>query len=96
MKIPQLKISLGILSILFLAALSFLVFNPVGYLKMSQVKKDLNRLNSQIDSLRRENDVLRGMKDSLTKNDPSKLDRTAREKFDMHKPNETVIKIEEK
>ncbi len=96
MKLPQLKVSILVLLVLFLLALSFLIFNPVGYLKMSQVKRDLATLNNQIDSLRRENDILRAMKDSLTQNNPAKLERTAREKFDMHKSNETVIKIEEK
>lgn len=96
MKIPQPKFSLLALIIIIFVGVAFLVFNPTGYIKMAKLQKDLDKLNLQIDSLRKENEVLRLTNDSLSRGDLNKINRTAREKYDMHKPNEVVLKIEEK
>lgn len=96
MKMPQKKITYLIIGIFYLASIAVLVFYPGGYLKMYHLQKDLQKLDRQIDSLRKENEVLRMTNDSLSRGDLTKINRTAREKYDMHKPNEIVIKVEEK
>lgn len=80
---------------IFLAAISFLVFNENGLLKYLKMKNELNQLNDQI--LKAE-DRLRSLTaeiDSL-KTSMAKIEKVAREKFDMMKKNEKVFKIEEK
>ncbi len=92
--------STSIFSILFLLLLmtgiSFLTFNASGYLKMHKLQTDISQLNMRIDSLRKENNILKGMNDSLATGKLKKIERTAREKYGMHKPTEVVISIDEK
>jgi cell division protein FtsB len=95
-KLPQTKITFLVFGVLYLAIIAVLAFYPGGYVKMHRLQKDLDRLNFQIDSLRMENEVLRLTNDSLSRGELNKINRTAREKYDMHKPNEVVIKVEEK
>ncbi len=81
--------------VVFLVAISFLVFNENGLLKYLKMKNELNQLNDQIlkaeDRLR----LLTAEIDSL-KTSRAKIEKVAREKFDMMKKNEKVFKIEEK
>lgn len=81
--------------VIFLVAISFLVFNENGLLKYLKMKNELNQLNDQIlkaeDRLR----LLTAEIDSL-KTSRAKIEKVAREKFDMMKKNEKVFKIEEK
>lgn len=78
-----------------LAALAFMTFNENGLLKYMRVKKELNQLDTDIRNSEARIKAMEAEIDSL-KTSKEKLERVAREKFDMMKKNERVFKIEEK
>ena len=77
-------------------AVFFLVFNDSGYIKYLKVKGDKEKLESDTTSIRIENKRLEAEIDSLRKNEPAKIERLAREKYNMSRPNEIIIKIKKK
>jgi cell division protein FtsB len=64
----------------------------VKYLKL---KNEVSELESQIKKVDEENKRLEGEIDSLKNKIPAKIERTAREKYDMQREGEKVIKVEE-
>jgi len=78
-----------------LAVLAFLTFNEYGLLKYLHVKKELYQLEADIKKSEERIKAMEAEIDSL-KTSKEKLERVAREKFDMMKKNEKVFKIEEK
>ncbi len=96
MKAINNKLIIRILIILiFLASISFLVFNENGILKFLKMKSEMNQLNDEISKAEDRLRTLNAEIDSL-KTSREKIERVAREKFDMMKKNEKVFKIEEK
>lgn len=96
MKAINNKLIIRILIILiFLASISFLVFNENGILKFLKMKSEMNQLNDEISKAEDRLKALNAEIDSL-KTSREKIERVAREKFDMMKKNEKVFKIEEK
>lgn len=96
MKAINNKLIIRILIILiFLASISFLVFNENGILKFLKMKSEMNQLNDEIVKAEDRLKTLNAEIDSL-KTSREKIERVAREKFDMMKKNEKVFKIEEK
>ena len=87
-----------LLKILFLVvvlgAISFLVFNENGVLKYLKLKNELNRMDNEILQAEEKIKVLQTEIDSLNTSN-AKIERVAREKFNMMKKNEKVFKIEE-
>lgn len=81
--------------VLFISALAFLYFNQNGFAKYLKTKNELNKIEEQIKKSETELFRLRQEIDSL-KNSREKIEKVAREKFNMTKPNERVFKIEEK
>jgi len=77
-------------------AVFFLVFNDSGYIKYLKVKGDKEKLESDTTSIRIENKRLEAEIDSLRKNEPAKIERLAREKYNMSRPNEIIIRVEKK
>ena len=53
-------------------------------------------VKSQTEKVDKENKNLENEIDSLRKKIPAKIERTAREKYDMLRENEKAIKVEEK
>ncbi len=96
MKFTSTNIFSFLFSIFLIAGVSFIVFNSSGYLKMHKLQTVVTLLDTQIDSIRKENNILRAVNDSLATSKPKKIERTAREKYSMHKPNEVVIIVDEK
>ena len=84
-----------VISVIFLAAVSFLVFNENGVLKFLKMKSEMNHLNDEILKAEERLETLKAEIDSL-KTSKEKIEKVAREKFDMMKKNEKVFKIEEK
>jgi cell division protein FtsB len=74
----------------------FLVFNDTGYIKYLKVKGDKEKLESDTTSIRAENKRLEEEIDSLRRNEPAKIERLAREKYNMSRPNEIIIRVEKK
>jgi cell division protein FtsB len=86
------RISIIIIS---LAALTFLLFNENGFLKFIRMKNELRLLNEEIRKSEERIEALKAEMDSL-KTSKAKIEKVAREKFNMMKKNEKVFKIEEK
>src|SRR5690554_6948739 len=81
--------------LLFLAGLVFLFFNDQGVVKYLKLKNEVKGLDAQIKKIDEENKRLEEEIDSLKKKIPAKIERTAREKYDMQREGEKVIKVEE-
>jgi cell division protein FtsB len=75
----------------------YLLFNNYGVVKYAKVKSDLEELNLRITQLEEENRKLEAEIDSLKRNVPAKIEKIAREKYNMIRPNEKKIefKVEE-
>lgn len=71
----------------------YLVFNNYGVVKYAKVKSELEDLNSRITQLEEENRALESEIDSLKRNVPAKIEKIAREKYDMIRPNEKKIEF---
>ena len=82
------------LAIILLATFSFLIFNENGFLKYLKMKNELRMLNEDIRNAESKIESLDAEIDSL-KTSKAKIEKVAREKFDMMKKNEKVFKIEE-
>jgi cell division protein FtsL len=75
----------------------YLLFNSTGVIKYARAKNDLNNLHFRITQLEEENRKLEAEIDSLKRNVPAKIEKIAREKYNMIKPTEKKIefKVEE-
>lgn len=73
----------------------YLLFNEKGVIRYVELKNEVDGLNEQIELLEKENKKLEGEIDSLKKKIPAKIERTAREKYDMIRPNEKKIEFVE-
>lgn len=71
----------------------YLLFNSYGVIKYVKVKTELDDLNARINQLEEENQKLEAEIDSLKRNIPAKIEKIAREKYDMIKPQEKKIKF---
>ena len=71
----------------------YLVFNNYGVVKYAKVKSELEDLNTRITQLEAENRSLEAEIDSLKRNVPAKIEKIAREKYDMIRPNEKKIEF---
>jgi len=96
MKFTSKKIILSLLITVFVGgALTFLFVNDFGFIKYLKLKKEMKQIQTEIaradyilDSLKTEIDSLRKSK--------IKIEKVAREKFDMHGTNEKLLKVTEK
>jgi cell division protein FtsB len=80
--------------VISLAALSFLLLNENGFLKFLKMKSELRLLNEDIRKAEERIEALDAEIDSL-KTSKAKIEKVAREKFNMMKKNEKAFKIEE-
>ena len=80
----------------FLVGLAYLFFNDAGILKYMSLKSRIKQVQSQIDSVKQDNQRLEAEIDSLKRKIPAKIERTAREKYNMIRKGETSIKVIEK
>jgi cell division protein FtsB len=71
----------------------YLLFNSYGVVKYAKVKSELEDLNTRITQLEEENRKLETEIDSLKRNVPAKIEKIAREKYDMIRPNEKKIEF---
>src|SRR5216683_325397 len=68
------------------------VFGTHGYLAMRRTKQEIERVQSNISRLAKENAELSDEVKSL-KTDPHKIESIARDELGLAKPNEVIIKI---
>ncbi len=82
--------------LLFITGLIFLFFNDQGVIKYLKLKSQVKEIKSQTEKVSKENKELEGEIDSLKKKIPAKIERTAREKYNMLREGEKAVKVEEK
>ena len=82
--------------IIFLAGLLYFIFNEHGLIKYMQLAGEIDSLHNEINTLEKENEALKDEIDSLKKEIPAKVEKLAREKYDMIKEGEQTIEVKEK
>lgn len=82
--------------IMFILGVFLITFNNEGIIKYFKLRKQLDSLNTQIDSVKQNNVLLQSDIDSLEKKVPAKIEKVAREKYNMIRKGEKEIKIIEK
>jgi cell division protein FtsB len=80
--------------LLFIVGLLFLFFNEQGVIKYLKLKSEVKDINTQIEKVEKENKRLKEEADSLKQKVPAKIERTAREKYNMIREGEKAIKVE--
>ncbi len=90
------KIRFYIIAAVVVVGTLYLLFNNYGVVKYAKVKTELEDLNLRITQLEEENRRLEAEIDSLKRNVPAKIEKIAREKYDMIRPNEKKIEFEAK
>jgi cell division protein FtsB len=78
--------------VLFLAMIGAAVFNEDGFLEVFKFQKELDTLKQKNKDLKKENAQIKVQIDRL-KTDPYAIEKVAREKLNMVKPEETVYQI---
>jgi cell division protein FtsB len=95
-KINSKKIVIAlIITIIVGGALAFLFINDFGIMKYLKLKKELKQMQGEINHADYTLDSLKNEIDSLKKS-KNKIEKVAREKFDMHRSNEKMLKVIEK
>ena len=87
------KLKIYIFGLLFLIGLAVLFFNNQGVIKYLKLKKEVKEINEQINAIEKENKQLEMGIDSLRKKIPAKIERTAREEYNMIRGGEKTIRI---
>jgi cell division protein FtsL len=89
------KFKLFIYFLIFIAAASFFLFSRYGVLKYVDLLNQQEKLKNRIEEIETENRNLKSELDSLKSID-AKIEKVAREKYNMKRKNEKVIRVEEK
>jgi len=79
--------------LLVVAIASYFTFNQYGVLKYVELKSEQARIKSEIDKIENENNLLRRRIDSLNSVDYA-IEKVAREKYNLKRKGEKVIKIQ--
>jgi cell division protein FtsB len=90
------KLKYIVFAVLFIAGLTYLIFNESGVGKYLKLKQQVNVLNDQVSDADKDNKKLQAEIDSLKNKVPAKIEKTAREKYGMIRNGEKTIKINEK
>ncbi len=90
------KFILGVIGIIFLAGIIFLLFNEYGIVKYIRLNNQVNELNKQINEVEQQNKRLQSEIDSLENKVPAKIEEVAREKYNMIRPGEGKVVVEDK
>jgi cell division protein FtsL len=90
------KFIFGIVGLIFLIGIIFIFFNEYGIIKYIKLHNQLNELNEKITEVEKENKRLQNEIDSLENKVPAKIEEVAREKYNMIRPGESKIVVEDK
>lgn len=96
MKKNQVQFLVFVLCSLAVLGTLYILFNNKGFVKYRRIKSQVDSLYLTADSLKKDIIILQNSIDSLKNNIPQKITRIAREKYNMKKPGEEVINVEEK
>jgi cell division protein FtsB len=87
------KVRIYIFGLLFLIGLAVIFFYDQCVFNYLKLKKEVKEINDQIRTLEKENKQLEMGIDSLEKKIPAKIERTAREEYNMIREGEKTIRI---
>ncbi len=87
------KVKFYIITSVVVLGTLYLLFNSYGIIKYAKVKNELDDLNQRISQLEDENRKLEAEIDSLKRNVPAKIEKIARENYNMIRPNEKKIEF---
>ncbi len=90
------KFIFGIIGIIFFAGILYLLFNEYGIVKFIRLNNQVNELNTKITEVENQNKQLQAEIDSLESKVPAKIEKVAREKYNMQRPGESKIVVGEK
>lgn len=90
------KIVFIVLIIIFLIGTLYIFFNNEGILKFIKLKNEVNDLNARISKVEQDNKNIKSEIDSLQNKVPAKIEKVAREKYNMIRKGEMTIKVIEK
>lgn len=82
-----------LLLILIIAGVAYLTFNEAGVVKYFSVRRTIDSLDNRIGEVNDRNNGLMNGIDSLKKKEPAKIERIAREDYNMSRKNEEAVKI---
>ena len=85
----------GVLSIIGISLIIIFIFGKHGVIELYQLSKKRQQIQEEIALLRQQKIDLEKEK-SLLKNDKKHIEKLAREKYRMAKPNERIFKVIEK
>ncbi len=85
----------GVLSVVGLALVIIFLFGNHGVIELYKLSKKREEIQKEIESLRKQKVSLEKEK-MLLKNDNKYIERLAREKYRMAKPNERIFKVIDK
>ena len=85
----------GVLSIIGISLVIIFIFGNHGVIELYQLSKKRQKIKEEIILLRQQKIDLEKEK-SLLKNDKKHIEKLAREKYRMAKPNERIFKVIEK
>ncbi len=87
------KLKLILFLIILLLGAFYLLFNKFGIIKYVKLKKEVDSLIYQTEEIKTENKRLEAEIDSVKNFEPSKIEKIAREKYNMTKPSEKKIDL---
>lgn len=87
------KVKFYIITSVVVLGTLYLLFNSFGIIKYAKIKNELDDLNQRISQLEDENRKLEAEIDSLKRNVPAKIEKIARENYNMIRPNEKKIEF---
>lgn len=96
MKLFNKKTKFYFLGVILIVGLFYLLFNDYGFYRYQKLSNEIDELNARIENLQQENKKLEDQIDSIRRREPSKIEKIAREKYDMIRPGETKIEVIEK
>ncbi|MBK7379923.1 MAG: septum formation initiator family protein [Ignavibacteriales bacterium] len=96
MKIFDKKTKYYFFGVIIIVGLFYLLFNDYGFYRYQKLRNEIDELKARIDNLQQENKKLGDQIDSIRRREPSKIEKIAREKYDMIRPGETKIEVIEK
>jgi len=88
------KIKFFLLFLVMIAVASYFLFNRYGVLKYLELKREQNKIKNDIEQVEKGNRLLSKRIDSLKSIDFS-IEKIAREKYNLKRKGEKVIKIKE-
>jgi cell division protein FtsB len=86
------KIATGAAAVLALGVGYHVIFGPNGLTVFERKRQETHMLTTQLQDLRRENEVLKGHVDRL-QNDPSAIEHQAREELHYTRPGEVIYAL---